>query len=184
MATPSGTADNIALGSGIVYVDDVGATPTTDFGFLSTEEGIVLSQETEKISVEVGTPKVSVKEFVTAVSVTISFASLEWNLANMKRSVVGTHTVGSTNETLAVGLAACPEEVSIRVFFDFPCVGDCVYLNVWRAQTDGALDINLDPNAPHTFAYNFQVLLASEDWASNSLPSNEGLYQIERQFAP
>lgn len=183
MATPSGTADNIALGSGIVYVDDVGATPTTDFGFLSTEEGIVLSQETEKISVEVGTPKVSVKEFVTAVSVTVSFASLEWNLANFKRSVVGTHTVGSTDETLDVGLDACPEEVSVRVFFDFACVGDSVYLNIWRAQTDGALELNLDPNAPHSFNYNFQVLLADTDWAGNSLAANVGLYQIHRQFA-
>lgn len=184
MATPTGTADNIALGSGIVFLDDVGATPTTDFGFLSTDEGIVLTQETEKVSVQVGTPKVSVREFVTAVDVTLSYSSLEWNFANFKRSVVGTHTVGSTNEFLAVGIDACPEEVSIRVQLDIPCAGDTIFINVWRAQTDGAFEINADPDAPHEFAYNFKVLLAQTDWASASLPANEGLYQLERQFAP
>lgn len=181
--TPAGTVDNISIGSGIVYVGDAGVTPTTDVGFLS-DEGITLAYETEKVSVTAGFPKVSVREFVTAVNATLTFQSIEWNLTNFKRSVVGTLATGSTDETLAVGVDACPEEVAIQVVFEMPCTGDTITINVWRAQTDGALTINFDNADRHVFDYNFTLLLASEDWAGGALPANEGLFQIHREFAP
>ena len=86
--TPLGTVDNISIGSGIVYIGDSGDTPLTDVGFLA-DEGIVLSYETEIVEVSAGFPKVPVRQFVSAVTATLTFTSLEWNLALMQRSTGG-----------------------------------------------------------------------------------------------
>lgn len=180
---PAGTADNISIGSGIVYVGDSGATPSTDVGFLG-DEGITLSHETEIVEVTAGFPRTPVRQFVQAVTVSIQFTSLEWNLALFKRSVVGVLTVGATEEVLGVGIDACPEEVALQVQFCMPCTNDTIIINAWRAQTDGALEIAFSGDSPHSFNYNFKLLAASEDWATNPLAADESLYQIRRQLAP
>ena len=182
-STPAGTVDNISIGSGIVYIGDAGVTPTTDIGYLG-DDGITLTYETETVEVTVGFPATPVRQFVSAVTAGLTFQSLEWNLANFERAVVGNRTVTATEEILAVGLDACPDEVALEVQFCMPCVDDTILLRCWRGQTDGALEIGLQNDSPHTFNYNFRLLLAQEDWATNPLPAEEGLFQIRRQFAP
>jgi len=183
MATiPAGTPANISIGSGLVLIGDAATTPATDVGYLG-DDGITLSHETEIVDVTAGFPAVSVRRFVSSVSVSIQFQSIEWNLANFNRSVNGTLTVLPTQETLDVGIDACPPEVALQVQFCMPCTNDTITINAWRAQTDGALELALNGTGAHTFAYNFQLLLATEDWATNPLTASEGLYQIIRDVA-
>lgn len=183
MSTPLGTVDNISIGSGIVYIGDPGVTPLTDAGFLGND-GITLGYTTETVEVTVGFPATPVRRFVSAVNATLAFQSLEWNLALFERAVVGTLTTNLTNEILEVGLDACPDEVALQVQFQMPCVNDTIIIDCWRGQTDGALEINLTNDAAHTFSYNFQLLLAQQDWAGDPLTADKGLFKITREFAP
>ena len=180
-STPLGTVNNISIGSGIVYIGDAGITPLTDIGFLG-DEGINLTYETETVAVTVGFPATPVRQFVSSVTAGLTFQSLEWNLLNFERAVVGTRTLTVSEEILAVGLDACPDEVALQVQFCMPCVGDTILINCWRGQTDGALEIGLTNDSPHSFNYNFALLLASTDWAGTTLPATEGLFKIIRQF--
>lgn len=177
--TPDGTVNNISIGSGLVLIGDSGATPATDVGYLG-DEGITLSYETEIVEVTVGFPRTPVRQFVQSVSASLQFTSLEWNLSQFARALTGVYTDSPTQECLGVGLDACPDEVALQVQFCMPCVGDTIVINIWRAQTDGALEIAMQGDNAHSFAYNFRILLAQQDWDGADLDPEEGLFQIKR----
>lgn len=180
--TPDGTVNNISIGSGLVLYGSEGATPSTDIGYIG-DDGITLSYETEKVEVTAGFPRTPVRQFVQAVNATLQFQSLEWNLSLFNQALVGEYTSTATLETLGVGIDACPDELTLQVQFQMPCVDDTIIIDVWRAQTDGALEIAFQGDNPHSFNYNFQILLAEEDWSGSALASNEGLFRIRRQLA-
>ncbi len=181
--TPNGTVDNISIGNAVVYIGDEGVTPTDDVGYL-TDDGITITYETETVDVTAGFPKTSIRQFVTAVTVSFTFTSLEWNLALFERALVGNLTTTATEEVLDVGVDACPTELTGQVQFCMPCVGDTIIINLWRIQSDGNFEINFDGNNPHSFAYNFRSLLAQQKWNGDPLDADEGLFEIIRQLAP
>lgn len=180
--TPAGTVDNISIGNAIVYVGDEGVTPTDDVGYLS-DEGISINYETEVVDVSAGFPKTSIRQFVTAVTVTLSFTSQEWDLENFSRSLVGELTTSATQEILGIGIDACPGELTGRVVFVMPCVDDTITIDLWRIQSNGSLELKFDGGAAHVFPYEFRVLLATETWAGGALDANVGLFQIKRELA-
>lgn len=182
MSTPAGTVDNISIGSGIVYRGLAGVTPATDVGYLGND-GITLAYETETVAVTVGFPAVPVRRFVSSVNARVQFQSYEWNLANFEAAVTGSLVTTTTTETLSVGLDACPDEATLKIEFQMPCVNDTFEISCWRAQTDGALSVQLRNDAPHTFDYNFELLLATEKWDATALDASAGLFEIVRTLA-
>ena len=181
--TPNGTVNNISIGNAVVYVGDEGVTPATDVGYL-TDDGVGISYETETQDVAAGFPRTSIRQFVTAVTVSFTFSSLEWNLGLFQRALVGTLTTSATEEVLGVGIDACPAELTAQTVFVMPCVGDTLTISMWRVQSDGNFEINFDGNNPHSFAYNFRALLAQQKWDGTSLDANAGLFEIKREIAP
>lgn len=181
--TPNGTVNNISIGNAIVLIGDAGVTPADDVGYLA-EDGITVGYATEMVDVAVGFPRTSVRRFIQSVTATLAFTSLEWNLTNFQRALIGTLNTTATLETLAVGVDACPGELTATVRFCMPCVGDTVYIDMWRIQSDGNLELNFDGANPHQFPYNFQILLAEEKWDATVLTADVGLFEIRREKAP
>lgn len=180
--TPAGTVNNIAIGNAIVYVGAEGVTPADDVGYLS-DDGIELSYETETVDVSVGFPKTSVRQFVSAVTVSLKFTTMEWDLTTFNRALIGVLTTATTNEQLGVGLDACPGELTGKITFQMPCVNDTITIDMWRIQSSGKMTFKFDSN-PHTFPYDFRVLLATETWAAVALPATESLFKVTRTIAP
>jgi hypothetical protein len=180
--TPDGSADNISIGNAIVYIGDQGETPSDDVGYLS-DDGVTVKYETETVDVSSGFPKTSIRQFVTSVTVTLGFTSQEWDLTNFSRALIGELTTSSTQEVLGVGVDACPGELTARVQFVMPCVDDTITIDVWRIQSNGALELKFDGSNAHVFPYEFKALLATETWAGDSLDANVGLFQITRELA-
>lgn len=179
MATPAGDIDNISIGNGVVLIGDEATTPATDVGYL-TDDGITIGYETETVDVEAGFPKTSIRQFVTSVTASLQFNSFEWDLENFSQALVGSLATSATQDVLGVGLDACPGELTAEVYFDMPCVGDTITIDLWRVQSDGNFEISLDGSNPHSFAYNFRILLATQKWDGTSLAANVGLFEIRR----
>jgi hypothetical protein len=181
--TPDGTVNNISIGNAIVTIGALGVTPTDDVGYLS-EDGVSIGYETETVDVTVGFPRVSIRQFVAAVTSSLAFTSIEWNLTTFAQALVGVLSTTPTLETLAVGVDACPGELTARVEFCMPCVGDTITVDLWRIQSDGNFNIEFDGSAAHQFPYNFRVLLAEEKWDATPLTADVGLFEIRREIAP
>lgn len=181
--TPNGTVNNISIGNAVVLVGDEATTPSDDVGYLS-DDGVTLTYETENVDVSSGFPRTSIRQFVTAVTTSFTFTTLEWNLDTFSRALVGVFSTTTTQEFLNVGLDACPGELTAIVNFCMPCVGDTIIIRLWRVQSDGNFEIAFDGSNPHSFAYNFRVLLAQQKWDTTALTADQGLFEIERQLAP
>lgn len=179
--TPAGTVENISIGGGIIYLGDAGATPVADQGYLSAD-GITFTYETEIVEVAVGFPEVTVRQFVRSITATLSFTSIEWKFDLINRSLQGTQTLTATDDELLVGVNACPSEVALRAQFCMPCEDDTITIDIWRAQSDGAFEVQLANDNPHSMGYAFKVLLATEKWDGSPLTAKEGLFRLHREF--
>lgn len=181
--TPNGTVDNISIGNAVVLVGDQGLTPTDDVGYLA-DEGVSVSYETETVDVASGFPATSIRQFVTSVTASLNFTSLEWNLDTFSRALVGALNTTATQEILGVGVDACPGELTARVQFCMPCVGDTITIDAWRVQSNGNFEMSFDGTNPHSFAYDFRILLAQQKWDGTLLSADVGLFEIRRDLAP
>jgi len=181
--TPAGTVNNVSIGNAVVYFGAAGATPTDDVGFLA-DDGVSVSYATEVVDVTAGFPRVPIRRFIQSVTTTLSVTTIEWDLATFQQALIGTLNTTAALETLAVGTDACPGEITGRIVFQMPCVGDTITIDFWRLQSDGNLNLGFEGTSPHQFAYNFQSLLATEKWDATPLTADVGLFEIRREIAP
>ncbi len=172
---PSYDTSRISLGQSIVYMGLAGATPTTDVGAVRAGASIAITRN--MTDVNQGTPATLIARFVPSETAVITLTGIEWNLTNFIRALgAGSVTTSGTEETLKFGGSITVTDVSLKLVHQMPA-GGTVEVDIWKANGDGTLTLPFSEDV-HEFAYSFNAILASTDWASNVLSEDEQLLRI------
>ena len=172
-------------GPGLVFLGPPGATPTIDVGGIA-EDGINVALEKESRDIMQGNPKIAQFRFDQQHGVLVKFKSIEWDFENFQRALGSgvTTTVVGPPDFLNYGWGGdpCPTEFALRIQHAMCLSGHTMYINVWRVVSDSGFEIALGQDE-HMFEFSFRGLVATQDWASAALSTNESLIQFSRQTA-
>ena len=174
------TKNNITAGPATLFLGASGATPTVDVGAIG-EDGASLEVTSDIFDVEQGIPRMIEKSFIQRQGLVLSVTSIEWNFDNLSYALgAGNTTVSGSEETFAFGGSPCPTEVALKLVHQMACSGQTMTLNIWTAETESGgvtLPFSL-ANTPHAFEYRWKAMRTATDWASQSLATDEQLFQI------
>lgn len=175
---PSYTVDNLAIGSGILYVGPVGSTPTIDVGL--TRAGAVLTVERDRERVMVGSPQHLVESLAVSETCRFEITAIEWNLSNLSR-VVGAGITSHTGalENLGFGGEVTFDHMAI-LYRHVNQAGHTIFVKLWDATGEGRITVNFNERL-HEFPLAFEANDATTDWAGDSLDQDRRLFEIERR---
>lgn len=179
---PTYTAGNVSFGPATVYIGPTGATPSVDIGLIS-EDGVTIEHSAEKRDINAGNPRVNVLTFTQAQGVRVTWTALEWNFQRFNQALgSGNTTAVAGRETFAFGGDPAVTQVAIRVRHQAAQSGHTFYLNVWKAQSDGGLNVPMGQDE-HQFEMAFKAVQSSTNWAGATLNQEEQLVLWERETA-
>ena len=177
---PSGTTNNISFGPARVFIGASGATPTTDFGFI-TEDGVTIEVTSERRDIMQGNPKLIEYTFSQTQGVTVNFTSIEWNFDRFAELLgAGATTVGANDESVAFGGDPIVQTYAIHIEHDMAVTGNTMNAYIWKAVADGGLSAPLGADE-HQFPVAFKAQRSSTSWDGASLDYREQLIKFVRE---
>lgn len=168
-----------SIGPGVLYVGASGTTPTVASGLIG-EDGASLEISAEVLDIMQGVPKIPEFSFFQSMGVMLGITSIEWDLTRIAYAIgAGNTTVSGSLETLAIGGEPCVTEVAVLVQHRKCTAVHTVNLRLWKATSaDGSLSATLNTGGAHAFPMKWKGLRSATNWAGDSLPSDEQLFQI------
>ena len=180
MNVPNYNVENLSFGPGVIYMGQVGSTPTSDIG--AVDLGMELEHETDILEFVQGSPNRVVMELREEERVSFTFSGLEWRLENFDK-YLGAGTF--EDDTFEYGGDLSVIEASFRLVHQFPprvgeTVGSTVTIDIWKVRSEGDMDLVFEMSV-HNFDVLFDAMQAEEDWAGNSLETGERFYRMSLQ---
>jgi len=170
---PTYDTDNFTFGPVIIFVGDVGTTPTTDIGGVRGNTEVTVSKEI--LEIKQGSPQVVVKQYVMAQGTRVSFSSIEaiGKLANLKLAFGGgdqTGTPGTGVETLGYGGEVNLDEKALLIRHVLPN-GSTLDWCFWRAQGKADTSVAFNETGESVVPMEFEVLDGQTDFAGAAIAS-------------
>ncbi len=179
---PVFSENDFSFGPGILYIGAAGSTPTEDVGAIG-EDGVQIEITSEKKTLTQGNPKLSIFTFTQAQGVMIKLTSIEWDFRDMTSILgAGLTTSAGGQDTFAFGGDPLVSRVALRVEHQMAVSGNTLYANVWRAVSEGGLNIALGQDE-HQFAQSYMGHRTTTDWAGAALDFRAQLFQLVRVTA-
>lgn len=176
---PSGNANQISLGPGILYLGPTGATPTVDVGYVTGEATITFKREITEI--RQGAPQTIIHALAHQEDVMIEFKGIEWDMDAIAKALAdGTTSLSAPNENLAIGSAPDVNAVALQ-FVHKMADGGTLTLNVWKAFGSGEIKAALNLDKPHELPMKFTAMdPGATDWGGTSLVNGAKLVKLIR----
>jgi hypothetical protein len=180
--------DNITFGPAVIYIGEVGSTPTTDIGAVRGNTEITVAKEV--LEIKQGSPQVIIKQYVMAQSARISFSSIEaMGKLSILQAAFGAGeyagTPGTGVETLGYGGDVNLDEKSILVRHVLPN-GATLDWCFWRAQGKADTSAPFNETGETVVPMEFEVLDGLTDWAGSAIAnsSKSRLFRIIKTNPP
>ena len=168
---PSYDTTEFSFGPCVIYMGAAGATPTTDVGGIRS--GATYELTRTLVDIKQGNPATLVKTYVTEESGALTVTSLQWDFTNFARALGVTPP---TTDIFDFGGAITVQEVAIKIVHEDPA-GATYEFYLWKARGGERLAFNFGDD-PHEFEYTFNSIIATTDWANNSLSSGNQLFRL------
>ena len=185
---PTYDTDNFTFGPAVIFIGDVGATPSTDIGGVRGNTEITVAKEI--LEIKQGSPQTIVKQYVMAQSARISFSSIEamGKLANLQAAFgAGEYsgTPGTGVETLGYGGDANLDEKAILVRHVLPN-GATLDWQFWRTQGKADTTASFNETGETVTPMEFEVLDGLTDWTGVAIAnsSKSRLFRIVKTNPP
>lgn len=180
---PAGNPNNLSVGSCRVYMGALGATPTTDFGYIG-DAGVTVDVAVTLIDILQGTPATKIRSFVGSKDVTIEFTSLEvLDLGKLRGIFGGNYTTGTTtvDESWDITVDPCVTSVALRLTHDIPCTtNEKLYIDAFNFQPSGAFALAFTSSEPLSVPVAGSVIPVGVDWAGVTNADNNLLLRVTR----
>jgi len=172
--------DNFTFGPAVIYIDDVGTTPTTDIGGVRGNTEVTVSKEI--LEIKQGSPQQVVKQYVMAQGARISFSSIEaiGKLAILKMAFGSgeySGTPGSGVETLGYGGSVNLDEKGILIRHILPN-GATLDWCFWRCQGKADTSAPFNETGETVVPMEFTVLDGLTDFTGAAIANSS----LERLF--
>lgn len=179
---PTYDTAQFSFGPGVIFLGPTGATPTADVGAI-TEEGVQIEVQAEKKVISQGNPRTPIYTFAQAHGFMFRMTGIEWDFDDLSKILgAGTTTSAGGQDTFAFGGEPIVSEVAIRMRHYMASPGHTLYVNVWKAASEGGLGVQFGQDE-HQFAHSYMALRATTDWASAALAYGQQLVQLVRVTA-
>lgn len=174
---PSGDVNRLTIGPGIILLGPSGATPTVDVGYVKGE--MVLSVTRAITQIRQGTPQTIVQSLANQEDVMVEFKGLQWNLDALLHAIGdGATSASNPNDLLKFGGRHTVAAKALR-FTHRMADGSTVIFDMWKCQTDGNVQVNIDPTNPHEISFKFNALdPGTTDWGGAALTDGQKLAKV------
>lgn len=172
---PAGQTQRLSFGPARVFLGASGSTPTTEIGYIATDNGVTIEVSNELKDVLQGNPKMIEYTFSMAQGIMVKVTSIEWDWTRLARAIgSGVTTSGGGQDTFDFGGDPLVNTVALHVQHQMPVSGNTMDIYVWKAVTEAP------PNLPfthdeHAFELSFKAQRAATSWDGASLPYNQQL---------
>lgn len=170
---PAYTTSNISIGPGILFLGVAGATPTIDVGAVRSGE---LTITREKLDVDQGFPAQPIVSYAIAEDVTLTINAIEWDFTHLSQALGAGVVTGSTQ--LDFGGDPNFSEVALK-YRHRMAAGSTIEIDIWKANGSGEITTTFGDDVQE-FPYSFATLNSTLDWASNTLATDQSMFQIRR----
>jgi len=176
---PSGETTRLSFGPGVLYLGASGTTPSVDVGYA---RGATMTITRDVIELWQGSPQELIKRYSNKETVKFAINGLEWNVDNLSYALGGGETASAGGvDTIEGGGDPNMSEVALMYQHITP-EGYTITAYLWKAAGDGQVAIEFGDDL-HEFGYNFTALLATTNWAGESLAVKKKLYKVVRDTA-
>lgn len=165
--------DNITFGPAVIYIGEVGTTPSADVGAVRGNTEITVSKEI--LEVKQGSPQTLIIQYVLAQSARISFSSIEaLGKLSVLQSALGqgeySGTPGEGVETLEYGGDVNLSEKALLVRHVLPN-GATLDFCFWRVQGKADLSAAFNETGETAIPLEFEALDGLTDFSGEAIPT-------------
>lgn len=179
---PTGTNNNLSFGPAIVFIGATGATPTTDVGYIVTDDGVTVEFLRDRKSIQQGNPKMDVFVFDQVHGFKVTFSRIEWNFTRLAEQLgSGVTQTSSSLETLFWGGDPTPTAYAMQVQHYMQQPSQTMLWDVWQVVADVGPAVQM-AHDEHKFPTSWTALRTTTDWAGATLAAGRNLLRVRRQL--
>lgn len=174
---PSGDANRVSVGQGLIFLGPAGTTPNTDVGYVSPD-GMLARYTRTPLLLEQGQPRTLIQQYCIRELAEIEFVAVQWDTNRLAQLLgAGTTTSTATEDTFSFGGAISWDSYALRLRLTTPA-GETVNLYMWQAQGSGEMEIPFPAEDLETFPARFTAIRSTTDWAGNTLGNEVQLTKV------
>lgn len=179
---PSGTTSRISFGPARVFLGASGSTPSTDVGYIATDNGVTIEISNETRDIVQGNPKLIEYTFSQAQGAVVKFGSIEWDFTRLARAIgSGVTTSSASQDTYSYGGDPLLNTVALHIQHQMPVSGNTMNVYVWKAVTEAPPSLPFTHDE-HTFELSFKAQRSATDWAGNNLAYASQLLKVVEEL--
>ena len=179
---PTYNTDNYTFGPCVIYIGEVGSTPSTDVG--AVRGNTELSVTKEILEIKQGSPQVVTKQYVTAQDATIKFTSLEPFKLELLQAALGAGVTAESGDVSVLGYGGSVNlgEKALMLVHKMPN-GTTITICAWRCQGQADVSIPFNETGEMTVDLEFKVVDGTKNFAGQTISSGscERLFRIIKE---